>query len=328
MSDPIAAFWAWWPSARPRLEKSIASGDFGRLPEEIAERVHAISAELDWELGKGSEAAHAFCLSAKGDPVARRLAERWLRAAPPKDATWEFHPARQPHPPGMALEIFGHRIVEDDLRVAFEVETGRERVDVGVWHPSFKTLGDQAATVAFLVLDGAFGEDGVERWLGAIETPAEMPPEAVPFSSLRESVTDLAAVATGESFALLEGHDQDGRPMMALINQALKRIDHLDLDMFVAVRLLFQHPNEHGFPEAAESETVNTMEDELIAALGDSAAYYGRVTCAGARIFHFFARESSPAGPAIDGWISRHPTYRIQATWQQDPRWDALHMFG
>ena len=328
MADPIAAFWKWWPSVRPRIEKSIASGDFGDLPAEIGKHVSAMGEKLDWELGKGKESAHAFCLSSGGDPAMRALTERWLRAAPARDATWEFHPARQAHPAGMQLEIFGQKIHEDDLRVAFEVETTRERIDLTLWHPAFASLGDRAQTVTFLVLDGAFGEDGVERWLGGIDVANDLPADAVPFSSLRQAVADLAATATGESFALLEGHDQEGHPMVAVINQALKHIDHLDLDMFVAIKVYLQHPNENGFPEPAESEKLNEIEDELLEQLGDAAAYFGRITCAGARIFHFFAGEASGVAAIIEQWIARHSDFKIQTSWQRDEGWDALRMFG
>jgi hypothetical protein len=228
----------------------------------------------------------------------------------------------------LTLEIFGHKILEEELRVAFEVDTGRERIDLVLWHPTFADLGERAGKVALMVLDGAFGEDGVERWLGGIETVADMPADAVPFSSLRQAVADLEVTATGEAFALLEGFDDAGHAMVAMVNQALKRIDHPELDMFVAIKLHLLHPNEHGFPEAAESETLNALEAELLESLGSQAAYFGRITCAGARIFHFFAAEGSGAAAAIEQWTARHPDHKILSTWQRDERWDALRMFG
>src|SRR5437762_1556210 len=94
--DAIGEFWAWWAAARPRVEEAIATGAWGELTPEVAERVRAIEPRLDWEFGPGvSGARHALCLSGRGDPDLRRITESWVRAGPPPDATWEFHPARR-----------------------------------------------------------------------------------------------------------------------------------------------------------------------------------------------------------------------------------------
>jgi hypothetical protein len=42
------------------------------------------------ELAPDVEAAHALCLSANGDLELKRLAERWVQAAPAADAVFEW----------------------------------------------------------------------------------------------------------------------------------------------------------------------------------------------------------------------------------------------
>ena len=75
--DGIAEFWAWWPTAGGRIQAAIEGGGFDdALVEEISARVRAIDENLDWELGPGGQSRHAFCLSAKGDPLGRRTTER------------------------------------------------------------------------------------------------------------------------------------------------------------------------------------------------------------------------------------------------------------
>jgi hypothetical protein len=117
VADGIAAFWSWWPAAHGRIEAAIGGGGFPKaLVSEIAARVGAIDADLDWELSPGNVAQHAFCLSAKGDPVLRRTTERWLAAAPAADSTWEFHPARIGRPRGD--DAHAGRAPADVLRAA------------------------------------------------------------------------------------------------------------------------------------------------------------------------------------------------------------------
>ncbi|HEY5934329.1 MAG TPA: hypothetical protein VIU61_06840, partial [Kofleriaceae bacterium] len=90
-SDGITAFWAWWPDGRIKIEAAISSGFDDALVAEINERVSAIEADLDWELAPGAVAEHAFCMSAKGDPEGRLVAEIWRQRGPAADATWEYH---------------------------------------------------------------------------------------------------------------------------------------------------------------------------------------------------------------------------------------------
>jgi hypothetical protein len=90
----IQAFWAWWSTARLRIEQAISSGPRPDLVEEITSNVHAIDAGLAWELGAGQRAAHALCVTPEGRPELRSVTERWVRAGPAADAVWEYHPAR------------------------------------------------------------------------------------------------------------------------------------------------------------------------------------------------------------------------------------------
>ena len=90
----IRAFWVWWDQARPHVETAIDTGEWGGLVEEILSHVHAIDPGLAWNFSPGQRARHALCVSPEGTPALRPLTERWRRAGPPADATWEYHPAR------------------------------------------------------------------------------------------------------------------------------------------------------------------------------------------------------------------------------------------
>ncbi|MEO8704011.1 MAG: DUF695 domain-containing protein [Kofleriaceae bacterium] len=330
--DGIDAFWAWWPSARGKIEAAIGGNGFDdALVADINEHVSAIEADLDWELSPGRTAQHAFCMSAKGDPEGRLVAEIWRHKGPAVDATWEYHAARLGGPvrAGMTLEIDDLAVELADFVVAFEVDAGRERVDATYFHPEFPKMAENLrATVTFLMLDGAFGEDGVERWLGNIEVADDPPDGARPIMELQAAVEKLAAEATGEKFAVLRGEDDGGAPVFITVNQALKRVDHLLACMHVAIDLAILEPTEQGLTSNAEADVLNTLEDELVTALAGSAHYYGRETRRGRRVLHLFAPEDGPAASVIQRWSTGHVDRDIQTTWARDPSWEVQRRFS
>lgn len=334
-TEGIKKFWRWWPKVRPRVEAAISGAGFDPdLVEEINDHVSAVDERLDWELAPGVRgAAHAFCVSPKGDPELRLLTELWRVSGPPADATWEYHGARQGGPvrAGMQLQIDGVDVSAADFSVAFEVDRTRERIDARYFHPAFAKrppLEDKLRfTITYLVADAMFGEDGVERWLGVIEPVNARPADAQPMSALQAAVDELTRSATGEKFALLRGEDGEGKPVFATINLAVKRVDHLLCTMHVAVDIEIADPDENGLSKTEEAPALDELEVELTTALGPGAVFVGRETRRGRRVLHWFTPEDGPQRSAIEAWTASHPERGVQATWTRDPGWTLLQRF-
>ena len=330
MSNAIQDFWAWWPTARPRITEAIASGQWDELAAEMSVRVHAIDPDLDWELGPGRQAVHALNLAPRGDTALRRITERWLAAAPTADEAWEFHPARPGNPAhaSLELELEGTKIDFASFTVAFSVDETRERIDAVFHHPSFHALEErQRATATFLLVDGCFGEDGVERWLGSIETSAPPLDEGRPLPDLLAAVASLASEATGEQSEAIRG-EIDDEPIFVISNRALKRVDHLACDMSIEITVRLQDPTDQGLPTNDEADSLDSMEDDLLAALGDTVAYFGRETRRGVRHIQLFAPELGPEAATIEAWSQAHAAYRIEVAWTHDPTWEQLQRWG
>jgi hypothetical protein len=327
--DGIAAFWGWWPTARGRIEAAINGGGFAKaLVDEIGGHVNAIDPELDWELSPGNVAQHAFCLSAKGDPVLRRTTERWLAAAPAADGTWEFHPARIGRPGSATLTLEGHDLDFSQMQVAFAVDPGREVVDVDCFHPAFAKMTEHLRkTATYLLLDGAFGEDAVERWFGGIEASATLPDGARPAAELTAAVAELARTATRERFGILRGKDGEGRPIFATLNTALKRIDNLSCDHHVAVTLMLLDPRPDGLTNNEEAEDLNAIEDQLGAVVAGRAVYFGRETRRGQRVIHYFAADDAELRRQLEAWAGGQRTRSARVEWRADPTWEARARF-
>lgn len=333
--DAIDAFWKFWPTISESVAASVTSG--GMKPEHIeamAEHVHAIDDGLDWELGPGRSSKHHVCLSGKGDPVLRVVTEQWLRHAPPPDETWEYCASRQPHGrEGLVLEIAkapdlpesGHKVALDELVCAVTEDDSREVLDLVVFHPLFAKIGEKnlKAQIMFIGLDTLLGEDDVERWLGTLETADASPPGAIPLRRILDRIAAFKDKCTGDKWTVLEGK-KDGAAIFISKNTAVKRIDHLLLDMHVEIRIALTSPTAKGLTTNEEAATLNEMEDALFRALAKEAAYVGRETHGGFRTMYLHVMEGGPAAAAIETWRTHHPAYRIEVTVRPDPRWEVL----
>lgn len=322
VDEGIRSFWAWWSTARHRILRAIEVEQTftDSLVQDISSHVSAIG-DLAWELSPGKTARHAFCLSPNGDPQARLVTELWRHRGPSPDETWEYFAARQGMQ-GSSIKIDSVQLDRNDLIVYFEIDKGRERIDATYFHPQFAKLSEKRHTTAlYLLLDGALGEDAVERWLGRIKATATKPENAVPFHQFRGALGELEQTATGEQFVLMQGETEAGTPFFITCNQALKRIDHLLHTTHAAIDLAILDQNPQGLTTPADAEKLNELEDDLTAALAGLAIYFGRETKPGHRVLHWYVAEDSAAKPIIERWAAQHADRDPHVEWIRDPTW-------
>jgi hypothetical protein len=326
----IEVFWAWWPTARPSVEQSIATGQWGDFPEQLTRRVYEIHPELAWEFTRGQRAQHALCITPEGTPELRALTERWLRAAPATDATWEYHPARPATPEALSatLEIASRRLNPSQTRFRVEVDEDRQVLDVVVWHPAFRKLPAQVrGTVAFLVLDWLLGEDGVERWVGVVEVSARSLTGSVPAEALPEIAHSLAERHLEPTWALVQGTDPDGYPVLIRARRPLKRVEYPLFDLHGDITVQLQEPSGDGLPVPDELARLRALEDDLSGALGDTALIAAHETSRGQRTFHLYC-DSEGRGPAlVQAWEERRSTPKVTVIWELDGAWSAIAPF-
>ena len=328
--DAIAELWSYWSTVADEIAVGLAAGGVPpHLVEMIATKVKAVHPELEWELGPGRRRAHAFCLSGTGDPLLRVVAERWKHRAPRNDPDWEFHASRQRTGlSGMKLNLGDAHVEVDTIQVRITEDRSQELLHLEVFDPSFVGAEEeQNVRVAFLALDSTLGEDGVQRWIGAVELASAPLEGSVTFAELPALVDAFELEATGERWAVLQG-ERDGEPVIVSRNLALKRVDHLLLDLLLEIDVPLAEPDPHGLTVTAESARLQTMEDELLEALGDDAVLVARETCAGHRTLLLHVMEGGPVAGEVQRWGARHASYDIGARVELDPRWDVLHRWG
>lgn len=326
MADPIEEFWTWWTAAAPRIVAAMETHDLGGLDEEITAHVQAIDEGLKWELGPGGGDKPAFALCWDGDIERRRITERWLATAPENDPAWDYFPAR---PPGtgwedLTMELGPHKVEFGKFLCAFAPDENTERVDVEIFHPAtVKAPENVRGTAAFVMLDRAFGEDGVERWIGSVEIATKKPKDAVSIAELVAAVAEIQENATGDVCNLYEG-EVDGAPVFILKNEALKIIDHLHCDQVLAVTIKYE-AEATGLPAKADSDALDALEDTLIEALGDAAVYHGRETGSGERTIYMFA--TADAAKLVEPWAEKAGR-EIDIELAPDPTWEGLERWS
>jgi hypothetical protein len=319
MADAIAAFWSWWKTARSAVERAVEADDVASIDDEISARVTAMDPELRWEFGSEVEGVHGLALSWNGGLASRRITERWCAAAP-ASKTWRFFPAR---PAGdwksLVFELGNHKIDFAGYTATFEIDTTRERADVVLFHPGAAKVSENVRGNAGLVLlDRAFGEDGVERWIGTIDLAKTRPRNARPFGDLVKAVGKLTKAATGDQWNVYSG-ERGGAAIVIARNEALKALDHLACDHELAVSVGFDG-DERGLPSEAASDALQAIEDSLAEELGRGVAYHGRETTRNTRTMYWFA--STEVKAHVAAWRKRQK--RVDVTWTPDPAWERL----
>ena len=304
-AEPAGDFWSWWPTGRDRIAAAIATTGFGeRLVEEISRAVRTIDPRMAWELAPGRTAQHAFCISPEGNAELRQVALRWLAAAPPPDATWEYHASKQAAPQLMGLEIGNRQFDLEAMRVVDAWDPARRRLDVQLWHPAFAEAPDAVRMqVGFLFLDNLLGEDEVERWIGEIALDEAAAGGRTP-AELKAEIATRSAEPSGDETWVLGERTVGGQPEIVLADAGLKRIDHPFADHHVTIAILF---GADRFPTDAEAALLNAEEDDLVRRLGDDAILAGRTTVPGQRTLHFVAADPDAMRPSIDPWAAEMP---------------------
>jgi hypothetical protein len=334
VDDGGREFWKWWPGARDRIARAIVTGTFDdRLVNEISKNVQRVHREMAWELQPGQVAEHAFCLSSEGDPERRQVALRWLEGAPKPDGTWEHHPSKQPAKTMMTLGIEGVMFDLGEMRAATSWDEAQHLIHVRLWHPRFAEVAENVQMhAAFVFLDHLLGEDGVERWIGAIEL-FEGPTSGKTPDELKAEVERHAAEPADDAWVNGERERPDGQVELVIANASLKRIDHPFHDTWVWVQMLW---GADRYPTEEESATLNDEEDDFLRRMGDAAILAARVTVPGSRTWHFVTPEFERMKPAIDGWAAvipdslspGLPQRRLKIDGATDMRWEFLRELG
>jgi hypothetical protein len=325
--DPLDAkierFWAWWAGAKDAIAKDIPARMVARRASEISSAVSAIDTRLAWELAQGKSAQHMLVVTPEGSAEVRPIALAWLRAAPAADGTWEFHASRQPGEP-RTLQVAGATVELSEMRAVTSWDESRELLSVRLWHPAFDPMPEQArGQIAFLFLDNVLGEEDVERWIGAIDIDPSAQAGQTP-AELAAEVRRRAETATGDQWAVAQGTDDRGDPVIVRMNASIKRIDHPLAGTHLEVSLdsgLDDPDGRQGRANAAASE-------ELAAGLAGIAIDCAYITDRRRRTIHFACEDGRRALEVAKAWADQHRDLNPKVKVEPDPNWSFRREYG
>lgn len=322
---PVGAFWGWWADEGRHLDPAQAGPEHAALDGLLA----AIHPDLTWHLGPGRSAQHRLTVSAGGLATARPAAERWFRAAPPADPTWEYAPAVEADPAAFeaVLEVDGASV--DLAAIVLDVETDLEalRVHVRVHHPAFAELPERVhGPVSFMVLDWALGEDDVARWIGGVEPSTTAPATPRSVDDLRAAVATCAAERDPDTWSALSGQDAKGRTVFALARTGARWVDRPTLDEHHTLTASFA-PDERGLPSPEDLGRLQALDDSLAATIEPRGLVVANVTTDGTRTLHVYTDgEDQNAADVVNRWAGDHG---LRAASAPDPGWTRVrHLLG
>lgn len=319
--DPVDAairrFWSWWAEARARdLDDPV-------LIKQMHQRVSAIDPALEWEFGPGTDARHVLVVSTGGNPELRSLSERWRRAGPGNDKTFEYAAARRPDPAALrtTLDLAGSPIDLAALRFAGRPDPSTGVVDVDVWHPEFASMPDpQRSTVKFLALDWLLGEDTVEIWLGRISA-VTAPGPALTAAELAALVTARIPPDGKLPWRLLTG-TRAGHVLKAAAQAPLRSATHPAHDLHVRIDVPYADRTDNGLPTRPALDELYALEDRLYQH-ADGAVLVAHEMSDGVWTNHFYA-DRPAAADALRPLVTAWPHGPITVTTTRDPRWSAV----
>jgi uncharacterized protein (TIGR01619 family) len=116
----------------------------------------------------------------------------------------------------------------------------------------------------------------------------------------------------------------DDKPASIFVDLDLEHeapMSHLPYAAYVKLRM--NAPRPDGFSSNEEFETLNTIEDALVASLTETSTtlYVGRLTSAGRREFFFYASDVSDWRERVSEFAAMHPGYAFDSGSCEDPDW-------
>lgn len=322
---PVGAFWDWWAERGRHLDPTTPGPDHDTLGELLV----AVDPGLSWHFGPGLSARHRLTVSAGGTADARPAAERWFRAAPAADGTWEFAPAVAADHSALegSLEVGGATVDLPSVVLDLRVDLEDLRVHVGVHHPAFADLPDQVATqIAFMVLDWALGEDDVSRWVGHVAALPSAPASSRDVDDLVAAVATCAAEHEPDTWSVLSGEDEQGRPVFALARRGARWVDRPTLDLHHALTATFV-PDKRGLPSPDDLVRLQALDESLLTTVEPRGLVLAHVTTDGTRTLHVYTDgEDQNVAADVTGWAASHG---LEAASALDPGWTRVrHLLG
>ncbi|UOE19678.1 DUF695 domain-containing protein [Thermobifida halotolerans] len=354
----IDDFWSGWTDVRAALAASVDEGT--SVPDDVAqrldERVRRIHPGLRWEVSRAPEseptgltasldsfdspeallagldepasarASYALVLRAGSDDEARVLAERWYRAAP-EDAEWAFFPAAPADHARLTRTLAwdDHELDLAHTSVSLRVDHSSGRIEVGVYHPDFMFLPEEAQRgVAEHVVLLAVGEDDLVRWVSSVHPLVDKPLDPLPPTSVPSVVRQLSGTGGGGGWVTLQGRIPLRGALQLSARYPLHRRDYPALTLYAQVVVSYAETDDDRLPAGASASALEAYALGLREMLGSNGALFAQQTVGGQRILHFYLDPESGVLPEFEKAARGWSEGKVHVTSALDPEWRTI----
>ena len=345
-SNTVTEFWKWFQENENHFREIYKDPTEGlSFIEDIMEQLKPVNPWLKAMAGQYGDDTFELVITTDGDIAFFSKAYELINAAPPITG-WVFNALK----PAMGFEnirinMYGREFSGNTVQFyPILDEAHPDEVTIMLTHQDYNEEDDeQFQTGGMILLENGLGELATATKIDGFETgpvPQGGAGDLIPLTKLPDYLNwrekefvekyELQGGALPEeSFSYMEAKDTEGRPMMAVMNQA-----YVDWDFkpaypwLVIVELTFQSAN-NGLPNEQQLQEIEQIEEELLKLLPEKRMIHlgHRIYDNTWRIFNY-ANDFMNVSRIILDYIDKNTSpYTIVLDIEKDKYWQTIEQF-
>ena len=343
--ESSAVFWDWFTKHEKRY-RDIASKPLDereKLLDTLLENLKPFNPYLKCLLGKNKDGLNEMIITADGDIALFAKVENLIEVAPTL-ALWKFIAHKPASGFGITIDMHGHKF--DDTTLHFYPVTEPQMPDeisIIVTHNAFNEEDSESfKTAGNIYLENVLGELTVSTTIDFVEIGAEpKDEELIPISKLPEYLNwrqkefvekyeHLQAEYFNEAFSEMEGANQDGKPMTAIIRSDVQYYGSKPaFPWLLHVEIGFDGV-KNGFPSILQLEQLKRIQAAITSILGNCADYHelGSKTFNNCLSIYYYLHDYKLASEALHEYIDKTiSAFNISFFISRDKYWQRMEEF-
>lgn len=345
-------FWDWFRQHALSFYNVINSKDGNRINEQfiqvIGPRLRSIQRNMSLEVGIPDDSTAELDISAQGDIKTFVFVEELIARAP-QLPNWKFN-ALKPAAgfDGMQISIRGH--VFDSQTISFFYDDDPQYPDeirITLVHQDYSEDNKKFISRGVLLfLESLLGELAAATQIDHVTVKGPSPENKPPIRM--EKLADLLLwkekefvekyqgvrhQTEADNYAALNGEDNDGLPLIAIVNQDLLNWDaKASHPWMMVIEIDFgktKGAGAKGMPDDKYFDLMERFQDELTELLPDSAGYLdlGRKTYNGVRTIYLACKEFRFSSKKVYELIQAHNELDCTYDIYKDKYWRTMEAF-
>jgi hypothetical protein len=342
------SFWKWFTENEKGFFKVIKNGE--RIDEkflqEVMKKLQQLNGQLYCLAGMFDDTTAELVITPEGDIKTIVFAEELVAAAPALNG-WRFTALKPPIGfDGISIEMDGYKF--DNETIGFFSTTQPDypdEIEITLVHKDFN---EQDETIisngSAIYLDNALGELNAATMIDSLKVTGVTPAgtELIPMEKLDkflrwrekeflEKYKGTRRDTENDPYYSIEAQDENGLPVLAIINQELMEWDSkASHPWMLVIEIKYDGENNNGMPGNEVYELMNEFEEKLIGELPDTEGYLniGRQTHDSKRTIFFACKEFRKASKASNTMIEEYAE-KLDASYAiyKDKYWMTLNKF-